>query len=342
MNIRCDKCGGKLEFSPENKGLKCASCSNIEKIEYKPVLNKKPFTGTNNNVIGDFVNSLKSVQCSTCGAKIILSNNEVQDKCMYCGNLTISEEKLKSLNYIDALLPFNISKEQALNNLKEKTKKNFFVDKTIFKNASVENIVGSYVNAYVFDLNTSNTYSGTFSYTRTRRDKKGRRYSETVYKSVSGTYEKFYPNMTIEANANIDQQQLNGILPFDYSSLVEFKEDFLNGYVLEYPKSSMQECFKTAEDIIRKDIKKCLLSKHGCTNIVSLDLKISYINPKYSYNLVPIYFIAKQHKKKNITALVNGQTGKVGKLPLNKWKILLTVLMFVLGIGAIVLLCYLL
>jgi len=123
------------------------------------------------------------------------------------------------------------------------------------------------------------------------------------------------------------------IEPFDYSSAVVFQEDFMNGYMLEYQDRAFNDCFKNAEEIMNNDIKKCLLKKHGCDKIESLNLSVSYPDRKYNYCLLPVYFVTTEDKKKNKHKVVmNGQTGKVGKLPLNPWKVFL----MVLGICAIV------
>ena len=334
MINKCENCGGRIVFSPKNKGNVCEKCNSVFSINYIQSFNKKTFDNAMPVEDDKLVDKLTNFKCSSCGASVLVNKGQLQARCAYCGDSSLVKSRKSSLMYIDSIIPFNFDRDEALNLLKTEVKRRSFVRKSITKHLTSEDVSGTYVNAFVFDVSTQSRYSGVFSYTRTYKTQDGETKTETVRKNVSGEFSKLYKNLTIEANSHLEQHDLNTIEPFDYTNAVEFKEDFMNGYMLEYQDKPFDDCFKTAENFIKSDIKRCLLKKHGCDNIISLNLEVNYPERKYNYVLLPVYFVNyfDEKKNKNHKILVNGQTGKVGSLPVNGWKIFF----LVFGICAII------
>jgi len=328
---KCKSCGSKINFVPKQKGCQCESCGTVFPARYNYNFNKKPFSENIVLKVDNFANNTKSLKCSSCGATMLLNKLQTQSNCPYCGNTSITESRKNKLMYIDSIIPFTFSKEDALKNFKSTLLKKFYAKKSVFKGVNINSINGLYVNAFVFDMVVNSSYSGVFSYTKTTTDKDGNSKTEIVHKNISGTYKNNFYNITVEANSHIDQMDLNSIMPFNFGSAVEFREDFMNGYLLEYENKMFDDCVKIAENIIKKRIENDLLREHNCDRIVSLDLKTQYLDRKYNYCLLPIYTISNTYKNKKYTSLINGQTGKIGQLPISGWKVLLTVL-FVCGL----------
>ena len=334
MINKCENCGGRIFFSPKNKGNVCEKCGSVFSVEFISEFNKKGFENAVPIENDQLVNNLTNFNCASCGASVLVSKGQLKAQCAYCGDSSLVESRKTSLMFIDSLIPFSCDKEDALEAVKTKIKKNIFARKDVFKKIDINNISGTYVNAFVFDMSTFSKYDGVFSYTRTYKTNDGKTKTETVRKHVSGDFSKLYKNLTIEANSNLEQSELNSVEPFNYPSAVKFKEDFLNGYMLEYQDKSFKDCVSTAEQIINNDIKRCLLRKHNCDRIESLNLTVEYPERSYNYCLLPIYFthIKDEKKNNNYNILMNGQTGKVGKVPLSGWKIFF----FIFGICAII------
>lgn len=336
---RCKNCGSRIFFIPNEKGNKCASCGSIFPIEYKYNFNKKPFSENVDLKVDNFAKNTKSLKCSSCGATMVLNKLQTQSNCPYCGNTSIVEGRKNKLMYIDSIIPFAFSKEDALKKFKTTLLSKFYVKKSVFNGVTEKNISGIYVNAFVFDMSVNATYSGVFSYTKTTKDKDGNTKYETVHKAVHGTYHKNFYNITVEANSNINQGDLHSIIPYNYNSAVDFKEDFTNGYILEYQDKMFNDCVTTAENIIESQIKSDLLRENGCDRIVRLSLNKTYLDRNYNYCLLPVYIVSNVYKDKKYTALVNGQNGKIGKLPTSAWRVLLTIFLVFGFIAGIILLC---
>ena len=318
-----------MSFSPKNKGNVCTSCGSVFSIKYNYDFSKKPFDDKALTLEKDeLADSLQTLKCSSCGANLMLSRGQMQTNCPYCGNSAIVKQRSKKLMYIDSIIPFAFDKNEALKKFKTTMNRRFYANKKLFKKLTEQDINGAYVNAFVFDFNTVSNYSGTFSYTSTETDAEGKVTTKTNYKNVYGQLDKAFKNITVEANSNLEQRELFGIMPFDYASSVVFKDEFMHGYMLEYQDKMFADCVKTAERIMEKAIKDELLRKYDCEQIVNLSLNISYSDKKYNYCLLPVYFITRvDEKNKPHKVIMNGQTGKVGRLPKSRWKIALTALL---------------
>jgi len=329
---KCKNCGGKLSFSPQDKGNKCNHCGSMFPIDYIYEFSKKPFSENVDLKVDEFADTLKRVSCSSCGASVFLDKYQMQNICAYCGNKSIIKNKKTKLMYIDSIIPFSFDKNEALKRFKSAVKKNFFSNKTILKSVTSEDIVGTYVNAFVFDFSTKSTYKGVFVYEETVTNN-GKRETVEETKHVSGTYEKVYKNITVEANSNLDQEDLASIMPFDYSKMVKFNPDFMSNYMLEYQDKMFDECVENAKDIIKQKMKYELLRKHHCDRVRSLDIDTKYPIERYNYCLLPVYFVNAKKKDKQYKIVMNAQNGEVGNLPKNWW---LTILSLFLVSGLII------
>lgn len=325
MKNKCNNCAGNIIFSPKDRANVCSSCGSIFPVKYEKNFNKKDCNEAVLLENDKFAREMKKIRCTSCGASVLLSKLAIQANCPYCGTSEIVEMKNQKLMHIDSIIPFSESKQDALGIFKKAVSERFYANKKIFKDLSQEDIQGVYVNAFIFDLKINARFKGTFSYTVEKEDSDGDTHTKTVYKNVSGIYSNLYNNIIVEANSNLTQDELNSIMPFDFVSSVKFQTDFMNGYMLENKDTKFEDCFKQAETEVIKRIKKELLIKYNCENIVKLDLQLDYEDKKYNYSVLPVYFISKQYKDKTYKVVMNGQTGKVGKLPSNKLKVFLTV-----------------
>lgn len=342
MIEKCTNCGSKLVFSPSDKGLKCLSCASVFPIKYEYKFSKKPFSQNIEPKVDTLAGSLKSIKCKNCGANIMLNKQQLQAKCPYCGSTTLTETKNGKLMYIDSLIPFVISKKEAISKFKAALLKKFYANKKVFKKLKEEDVIGVYINAFVFDLDVAASYAGVLSYDYEYKDKDGNSKTVTKYKDVSGVHNKRISNLTIESDSYLTQGEMMQILPFDYGSAVTFEDDFLHGYVMEYKDRLFNDCFNNAEEIVKKIITREILHAYHCDDVVSLTISPSYPKKEYNYCLLPVYFFNSTYKNKHYRVLLNGQTGKFGKFPKDGLRIFLTILFAsIIVVGAIFLIWFL-
>lgn len=338
MIKNCKNCGGRVTFSPKDKGAVCENCATVYPIDYNFDFAKKSFSEHDKLADDGFSKELKNIRCESCGASVVMGKLQIQAKCPYCGESNLISNDLNKLMKVDSIIPFCFDKTEALQKFKSALKNRFYSNKKLFKNITEQDIQGVYVNAIVFDFDTSSTYSGVLSYTVKEKNSKGEESSKTCYKQVNGIFDKNFKNLTIEANSNIEQKEFEYILPFNYASAVDFQQDFLQGYMLEYKDKMLDACITEAEKVMKKDIERELLKKYNCDHVESLQLTINYTEQKYNYCLLPVYFITAKDNKTNKkhTVVMNGQTGKVGKTPSDKLKVALTAISSILLLAAFV------
>jgi len=164
MITNCKNCGGNLVFSPKDKGNVCESCGAVIPLKYNYQFNKKPFEKNVDLDVDELASAMKNLRCKSCGANVMLSKFKVQTKCPYCDSTTIVEGKNKKLMYIDSIIPFTFGKAEALSKFKSTVRKRIYANSKIFRHLTPDNIQGAYINAFVFDINTSSSFMGTFSY----------------------------------------------------------------------------------------------------------------------------------------------------------------------------------
>ena len=107
--------------------------------------------------------------------------------------------------------------------------------------------------------------------------------------------------------------------------------------MLEYQDKILEKCTEKAENFVKKRVSQELLKKHNCDKVDSLSLNTISKNVQYNYCLLPVYFVNKEYKDKKYRAIINGQTGKVGNLPISGWKVFLLILLSFGIVGAIIL-----
>ncbi len=339
---KCNQCGGSFVFDPKSKSNVCTSCGSSVPVKYNYAFAKKNFDEMKPLEVDPLAKSTKTIKCKSCGANLLVNKLEVTSKCLYCGSETLTATSKKNLMYIDSIVPFTFGKADAVNKFKWAVAKRFFANKKIFKGVTEDNVTGLYVNTFVFDFSTTSKFSGVLSYKTTERDSSGNTQTKVITKPVSGTIDKIFKNLTIEANSNLEQKDLLQIMPFEYTSAVDFQQDFMNGYVIEYQDRMFNDCVASAESVVRREIEREILNKYNCDTVVTLDIDTQYNDRKYNYCLLPVYMVNTVYKDKRYKAFINGQSGKVGNLPTNKWWVFLGIFFAaLLVVGMIILGFYL-
>ncbi len=319
----CKNCGRIITFSPKNKANICDNCGSQFEIKYEPWFKKRVYDekAINPRINDDAFSKLRQIKCVSCGATIALDEYHAQTLCPYCGNSEIIDTNNKLNLLIDSIIPFGFDKSEALGIVKKKIKSSLFSDRSVLRNMSLDSINGIYINSYVFDIKSNSDYNGILRDTRSRRDKDGRSYTEIINVSVSGNIDCNIDNVAIEVNSNIKQFEINQILPYDYQGAVKYSNDFMNGYILEYPDRSLEDSYLKVRNILDTNIRNKIVNKYSAKSVLTMDLDTKIIECQYNYSLLPIYFIHLENKKKKYRLVMNGQNGKINAIPKNGWKI---------------------
>ncbi|MBE5745723.1 MAG: hypothetical protein E7359_00325 [Clostridiales bacterium] len=321
---KCSSCGGNLVYDAKSQNLFCNNCNRTIEIEKINCIDKKDYNLTTNTIN----NERKTTNCSSCGAQIEIKEREITKTCPYCNNNFVLE--INEINGIkpDLIIPFQFNKEEAIEKYKLGVKKKFFLPNKFKKSADFSSIYGTYISSFSFDSYTKSTYNGRLSETETYTDSNGKSHSKTTYQNISGKKDIQFENIIAEASSLTNQKLFEEIKPYNINEKTTYvyNPDFIRGYAVETNDNSLENCKVVSENLMKEKIKKIILSKYFYDRVEYFNLNTTFLNNKYSYMLVPVYFININYKNKTYTTYLNGQTGKLGEnLPKSKWKIALTI-----------------
>lgn len=334
-NIKCLGCGGDLIFSGDHQALLCKNCARTQSFDAKHNIIKIDYI----NDIEDNVEKFKSktANCKNCGAKLDIKNREITKTCPYClSNFVLDKSEISGLKP-NNIIPFAFSKEKAIEYYKKNVKHKLFLPNKFKKEPSVDSVTGSYISCFSFDSSTRSSYNGVLAVSKsTYRDGKMER--SVDLKHISGNKDLDFKNFLVESSSLTNQKAFDEIKPFiiDDDTCFEYDENFLRGYSVESYDNSLKNCKNISEQLMKVEIKNNILSKYSYSYVQYFNLTTTFENNKFSYILLPIYFINFNYKNKSYRTYLNGQTGRIGNdLPKSKVKITFAVLLgilFVLGI----------
>ena len=301
MAVLCSNCAGKLIFNPASQKLECANCG----AGFRP----EDVRDTAADVHSKYYDT-RVYTCSHCGAEVITSDTESSTFCVYCGNPAIVFSRVSREYRPDGIIPFKITKQQALDKIRSRFEKNPIVPKEIAGSFKSENMRGIYVPYWVInaDYQEADWISGTV--------KRGKS-SETRYYSRAG--EVKFKNVPVDGSRILNDDVSLRLEPFYLEDSKEFDEDYLNGFysntsdmdLMDLRESASKRCHRLFADEVVKSIPKNVNSVKIRDSIYWADIQDDPI-----YMMFPVWFLTFKYNGKPYTVLVNGQTGKVtGTLP---------------------------
>lgn len=127
--VKCPGCGADMAFDPELGALHCEYCDTVVKPEKRAADLSRDFL--NEREEGEVDEGSSVYRCPNCGGETETQGFESTLECPFCGATNIVKaEKLKGLKP-DSLLPFAVSREQALEAGKAWIKKRFYAPRKL-------------------------------------------------------------------------------------------------------------------------------------------------------------------------------------------------------------------
>ena len=307
MAVLCKSCAGRLIFNPASQKLECKACGS----SYRPEDVEDIYASRDSKYYDTRVYT-----CGHCGAEVITSDTESSTFCVYCGNPAIVFSRISREYKPDGLIPFKITKEEAISSITKKFLKNPIVPKDIAAKCKPENLRGIYVPYWVInaDFSEADYISGEV--------KRGK---QTYTKYYSRACETRIRNLPIDGSRILSDDTSLKLEPFYLEDSKDFDEDYLNGFYsntsdLRYydlRKSAAERCHKLVAEEVVKSIPR---------NNRNVKIRDSFywvdIDDDPIYMMMPVWFFTFMYKGTPYTILVNGQTGKVvGTMPWNNSRV---------------------
>ncbi len=337
---KCENCGADMFYDPACEMLRCSYCNSQRRVDKRVPMNKRDYY--NEAVRGAVAYDGDTYKCPNCGGDIDLPPFATAVTCPFCSATNvIKSEDIKGLKP-DTILPFAISKEQASVSGKKWIKKKFFAPYRLKKEFRIENFNGMYIPSFGFSCDTESTYKGRLGETRTRYRGSGKnRHAETYiyWYSVQGTHSSRFFDLPIEASLQLEQKELDNILPYDMENAEAYNKDYIAGFASERYDTSLHDSYAKAKDKMDEEIRQEILDKYHADHVQYLDIDTTFYRTKFRYTLLPVWICAYKYKKKGYRFLINGRTGKsTGKTPVSPLRVGMVVL---LALGIVALLAWL-
>jgi hypothetical protein len=297
--------------------------------------------------IANDATALRTFKCSGCGAEVTLNTqSEMTARCHWCRHVFGVNEQVANGAVPDAVLPFHIKKDDAVERIRQFVgKRKFFALKAFKEEFTPENVIAVYLPYMIVDGRASADVAGkgeieTRRYTRGSGNDKKTYYDADVYqvdRHVDFTVDDL-PLESSRERGNLDSRVntnniINTILPFDTKNAVKWNASYLRGCSSEKRDLDVAHLKPQLVDkllsIARAQVEASVgrydrgvrweregLDVHG-SRWVSMYLPVwlySYQQPGGSSGL--LHYIA-----------VNGRTGEtMGSVPVQQWKLILAAL----------------
>ncbi len=263
-----------------------------------------------------------AVECSSCGATMIVSDVSAVTKCPYCGNNAIVPGKLAGTLEPDLIIPFKTVKADAVDALKRHYAGKICLPDA-FKNANhVEEVQGVYVPFWLY----SGTASGEGKYTCTdvrMWSDSDYNYTETSTYYATREGNCSFSKVPADASKRMPNAHMDSIEPYDYSAFEPFSMAYLPGFAAERYDESANSCVsrvtKRMESTLDVELRNSVVGHQNVmTTYTSCDEQIDSVD----YALLPVWMLHTRWEDEDFLFAMNGQTGKlVGDLPLDRKKL---------------------
>jgi len=268
---------------------------------------------------GAEADGLRVYSCPSCGAELICDQSTAATACPYCGNPAIVPGQFSGALRPDYILPFRLSKDDAVQALRAHYKGKPFLPRSFTSANHIEQIQGVYVPFWLFDggaegaasyraSNTNVFETGDYEITETRH--------YHVVRAGSLAFEK----IPVDASSKMPDDHMDSIEPFDYAQLRPFSTAYLPGYLADKYDVTIDDSRDRADTRCRETLAQALRDTvTGYGACVTEREDIALRRSKVHYALLPVWMLSTKWRGQDFLFAMNGQTGKlVGDLPTDR------------------------
>ena len=339
----CPNCGATEIYYDFMRGkLRCNYCKSI--FEPNELNNIKDVNSLQQRVIGSGAKDITSdshlmtIECVNCGAEVVIDTSVAPHaRCHWCRSILSINNRISNGTVPDAILPFSVSKEEAVEEMKKfMSNKQKYALPEFKKDFNPDNVVGVYLPYLLIDAKLDCIYEGVGEhvYNTYSIAKNDNREDIEVF-NIYRNFELNVDDLSIESNKAILNKHsartnniINAIMPFDTNNCVKFEANYLIGYSSEKRDINIEDI----KDKVNKDMKDIVRNSISDTT-KQYDKGVSWkkedINVKGSQWMsayLPVWLYTYTEKVKGQERIhyiaVNGRTKEtMGSIPINESKI---------------------
>ena len=340
INYQCPSCAGPLHFVGESGRLECDHCgSSFDVAEIEALYAEKEqkaaeaassaengsqwdASGLNEDWGADGA-AMRAYCCPSCGAELICEETTAAASCPYCGNPSVVPGQFSGILKPDYVLPFKLSKEDAIKALKKHYLKKPLLPSTFSKANHLQEIKGVYVPFWMYDGEASGSvrFHAAQVHTYTSGDYE---VTETSHYDVRRSGSLRFEKVPVDASSKMPDDYMDSIEPYDYSELKPFSAAYLPGFLADKYDVSVEASRERADRCCEGSLVRALegtVSGYTTCSETSRDIRLK--RGKVHYALLPVWLLNTKWEGKDFLFAMNGQTGKlVGKLPVSTKRVI--------------------
>lgn len=354
VNYKCPNCGAPLKFNPDKQMFSCEFCMSdfteqsvqqmyaereaktdqAEKAEQKAneQAKEQPKADPSSQKAQD--EQAVVYTCPSCGAEVVTTASTAATTCFYCQNPVVLGGRLSGEFAVDRVIPFSLSKENAIKKFMEMCKKKKFLPKDFASEKQFEKLTGVYFPYWYVDEQKQANITAKGKKIRTWTSG-NTRYTETSIFRLKRSGNLVIKNVFERALKSEDREMLQGVHPFDLSGAKPFAMSYLSGFQAEKRDIDKQDINQLMQKRIKEYCQQLLKdTMSDYTDIVTENYNDETDLEAWNYTLLPVWVVTYKYKDKIYPFAINGQTGKTyGELPVSKGKLAL----FFAGVAAAIL-----
>lgn len=303
MLFKCKNCGGNTVYAPAKGKMYCPHCESTDSEEQ--------------------IADRSLAQCVNCGAPLQLSEFTSACRCEHCGAYLILDERVSAPYEPRLILPFQVSKEMAVQYLDRELTHRLFAPSDFMSAKSLEKMEGIYVPFWLYDYDADYDFAGEGTKIRTWRSG-NTEYTETSYFEVVRRMEADFERVPADASYIMADGVMDLMEPYDYQKMADFAPKYMSGFLSERYNQSADELAGRAEGKVREASENLLqASLAGYATVRPFHKNLNLKKKNACYSLMPVWQYVYRYRDQTYLYHVNGQTGKVvGTTPVSRTKVL--------------------
>jgi len=354
--LECDFCGAKYDVAQiealyaekEAKSVEATEKANAKAEENRQKIAEMEAQGWDtsglNSDWGAEADGMKAYNCPSCGAELICDASTAATSCPYCGNPTVVPGQFSGALKPDFVIPFKLSKEDAVAALKNHYKGKPLLPKAFTNGNHIEEIQGVYVPFWMFDGQAEGSvdYEGLIIHVYESGDYE---ITETEHYDVHRGGSISFEKVPVDASSKMPDDHMDSIEPYDYAGLKPFSTAYLPGFLADKYDVTVEESHDRADGRCSASLEGALRrTTTAYDSCVPLRQDIRLRRGKVHYALLPVWMLHTKWNGKDFLFAMNGQTGKlVGDLPTDMgkfWAIFAAVAAPVTAIAALIMMLF--
>lgn len=302
-----------MAFNVPTQALKCRYCDRDFQID--------DYDRSNVAETDKDIYMVTVYKCPNCGAELSAPDDQTVAYCSYCGSESILSMKQEEAIRPTRIIPFKISKEEAINTYEETLRSYRYVPKELKEGEHINSFRGIYIPYLSYEVDVPDNaikLKGTLNYTSGKWD-----YHEEydIDVEIGGTIK----GISFDASSSFDDSIAREIAPFDTSEDEAFREAYLAGFYSDKLTTPPEAYGDMVEKMAIDTVYGGIAERTGLVNVVrpneSSERKrqTGVDGYRHRVDLFPVWFLTWKNKGRVAYSVMNGQTGNLSMdIPVDK------------------------